>query len=95
MGDIIRRPEGGLIKHPVYTRAKALVRQRADELEEQDEAQFRAGIIGTLRENFPEFAKRIEDEGLLAQEISEAIFDVKRDKGLSRSMDEVRNELGL
>jgi len=85
---------GALAIHPLYTRAKELVR---DELEgpEVENEQVRTNVIAALKEEFPSHKGRIEDTGMLAQEISQEIFEVRRAAGLEAAMDEVENSLGL
>jgi hypothetical protein len=93
-GNELQKSMGALVIHPLYTRAKELVR---DELEgpEVENEEVRANVIAALKEEFPDHRARIEDTGMLAQEISQEISEVRRKAGFESAMDNVENSLGI
>lgn len=93
-GHELQKSMGTLAIHPLYARAKELVRSELKDAEVENE-QVRANVIVALRESFPDHKARIEDTGMLAQEISQEIFEVRRKAGFEAAMDEVENSLGL
>ncbi len=93
-GNELQNSMGALAIHPLYTRAKELVRGELKDAEVENE-QVRTNVIAVLKEEFPDQSERIEDTGMLAQEISQEIFEVRRKAGFEAALDEVENSLGL